>query len=175
DLVYRRRVEYYLCIDAVGTVKPHLAIALGVKACMQGKAVRFYRAVDLATVLADRRRDGSLARLQKQLAALDLLIIDELGYIPFYRVASQVLFHVISASYEPQGVIVTSILEFVRWNEVFGDVRLTAALIDRLVHVAHILGFSGPSYRYRQALRSRGGGEREASGASLTCGRCDVA
>src|SRR5690606_23319457 len=76
-----------LCIGAVGTGKTHLAIALGVKACMQGKAVRFYRAVDLATELADRRRDGSLARLQKQLAALDLLIIDELGYIPFERVA----------------------------------------------------------------------------------------
>jgi len=166
ELEFMRRRENVLCIGAVGTGKTHLAIALGVKACMQGKAVRFYRAVDLSTELADRRRDGSLARLQKQLAALDLLIIDELGYIPFDRVASQLLFHVISASYEQQSVIVTSNLEFGRWNEVFGDDRLTAALIDRLVHHAHILGFSGPSYRYRQALRSRGGGEREASGAS---------
>src|SRR5690606_36704235 len=156
ELEFMRRRENVLCIGAVGTGKTHLAIALGVKACMQGKAVRFYRAVDLATELADPRRDGSLARLQKQLAALDLLIIDELGYIPFDRVASQLLFHVISASYEQQSVIVTSNLEFGRCSEAFGDDSLTTALIDRLVHHAHILGFSGSSYLNRHALRSRG-------------------
>lgn len=164
EFEFLERGENVLCIGAVGTGKTHLAIALGVKACMQGKAVRFYRAVDLTAELADRRRNGTLHRFQKQLASLDLLIIDELGYIPFDRVASQLLFNVISAGYEQQSIIVTSNLEFGRWNEVFGDDRLTAALIDRLVHHAHILGFSGQSYRYRQALRSRGGGEQQPSG-----------
>lgn len=166
SLEFIERHENVLCIGAVGTGKTHLAIALGVKACMQGKAVHFYRAVDLTTELADRRRKGTLTRFQKQLAALDLLIIDELGYIPFDRVASQLLFNIISAGYEQQSVIVTSNLEFGRWNEVFGDDRLTAALIDRLVHHAHILGFSGQSYRYRQALRSRGGDDQQPSGSS---------
>lgn len=81
---------------------------------MQGNAVRLFRAVDLTTELSDRRRDGTLTRFQKQLASLDLLIIDELGYIPFDRVASQLLFNVISAAYEHQRVIVTSNLEFGR-------------------------------------------------------------
>jgi len=157
NLAFLERRENVLCIGAVGTGKTHLAIALGMKACMQGKSVRFYRAVELTTELADRRRKGTLGRFQKQLEALDLLIIDELGYIPFDRVASQLLFNVISSGYERQSVIVTSNLEFGRWTEVFGDDRLTAALIDRLVHHAHILGFSGQSYRYKQAVRSRGG------------------
>lgn len=158
DFIDRR--QNVLCIGAVGTGKTHLATALGLKACTQGKAVRFYRAVELSTELADRRKKGTLPRFLKQLERLDLLIIDELGYIPFDRTASQLLFNVISASYERQSVIVTSNLEFGRWNEVFGDDRLTAALIDRLVHHAHILGFSGQSYRYRHALSSRGGGEQ---------------
>jgi len=157
SLEFIDRRENILCIGAVGTGKTHLAIALGLKACTQGKAVRFFRAVDLTTELSDRRRDGTLTRFQKQLASLDVLIIDELGYIPFDRVASQLLFNVISVAYEHQSVIVTSNLEFGRWVEVFGDDRLTAALIDRLVHHAHILGFAGQSYRYKQALKAQGG------------------
>lgn len=157
NLEFIERRENLLCIGAVGTGKTHLAIALGVKACMAGKSVKFYRAVDLSTELADHHRKGSLASCLKRLEKLDLLILDELGYIPFDRTASQLLFNVISNSYERQSVIVTSNLEFGRWNQVFGDDRLTAALIDRLVHHAHILAFSGQSYRYRQAMESRGG------------------
>ena len=125
SLEFIDRRENILCIGAVGTGKTYLAIALGLKAGTQGKAVRFFRAVDLPTELSDRRRDGTLTRFQKQLASLDLLIIDELGFIPFDRVASQLLFNVISAAYEHQSVIVTSNLEFGRWVEVFGDDRLT--------------------------------------------------
>lgn len=161
DFIEQR--ENVLCIGAVGTGKTHLATALGLKACSQGKRVRFYRAVELSTELADRHRKGTLTKYLKQLEKLDLLILDELGYIPFDRTASQLLFNVISSSYEKQSVIVTSNLEFGRWNEVFGDDRLTAALIDRLVHHAHILGFSGQSYRYREALRSQGGDHEEAT------------
>lgn len=159
SLEFIEQRENILCIGAIGAGKTSLAVTLGRKACMHGKAVRFYRAVDLATELADRHREGTITRLYRQLAALDMLIIDELGFIPFDRLASQLLFNVISASYQRQSIIVTSNLEFGRWNEVFGDDRLTAALIDRLVHYSHILAFSGPSYRYEQAmLRKEGGG-----------------
>lgn len=89
----------------------------------------------------------------KQLQRLDLLILDEVGYIPCDRLSSQLLFNVISNSYEQQSVIVTSNLQFGRWNEMFGDDRLTAALIDRLVQRAHILSFTGPSLRYEEAMR----------------------
>lgn len=88
---------------------------------------------------------------------LDLLILDEVGYIPFDRVSSQLLFNVISNCYEQQSIILTSNLEFGRWNDIFRDDRLTAALIDRLVHHAYILGFTCPSFRYREAVLARGG------------------
>lgn len=161
SLEFIERKENLLCMGAVGTGKTHLAIALGVKACSEGKRVRFYRAVELSTELAERHREGNLGKLLRQLEKLDLLILDELGYIPFDRMASQLLFNVISNSYEQQSIIVTSNLQFGRWNEIFGDDRLTAALIDRLVHHAYILAFSGESYRYREAMKKQGGGMKK--------------
>ena len=92
----------------------------------------------------------------------DVLILDELGYIPFSKKASELLFSVISNCYEQQSIIVTSNLEFGRWNEVFGDDRLTAALVDRVVHHAYILAFTGKSYRFQQAMTSRKKGEEKA-------------
>ncbi|MTI96075.1 MAG: ATP-binding protein, partial [Firmicutes bacterium] len=85
----------------------------------------------------------------------DLLILDEVGYVPTSKRASELLFTVISNCYERQSIIVTSNLELGRWNEVFGDDRLTAALIDRVIHHAHILVFKGESYRYKQALKRK--------------------
>lgn len=142
-----------LCLGAVGTGKTYMATALGVKACSRGKKVRFYRMSDLAAELTDKHRSGTLSKMLKQLQRLDLLILDEVGYIPCDRLSSQLLFNVISNSYEQQSVVVTSNLQFGRWNEMFGDDRLTAALIDRLVHRAHILSFTGPSLRYEEAMR----------------------
>ncbi len=142
-----------LCLGAVGTGKTHMATALGVKACSFGKKVRFFRMSDLAAELTEKHRAGNLAKMLKQLQRLDLLILDEVGYIPCDRLSSQLLFNVISNSYEQQSVIVTSNLQFGRWNEMFGDDRLTAALIDRLVHRAHILSFTGPSLRYEEAMK----------------------
>lgn len=150
-----------LCIGAVGTGKTYLATALGVKACSQGKRVRFYRAVDLCTELAEKHRSGGLGKALKQLQKLDLIILDEVGYIPFDKTSSQLLFNVLSNAYEQQSIIVTSNLEFGRWNEIFRDDRLTAALIDRLVHHAYILGFTGTSFRYREAIKARGGESAE--------------
>lgn len=152
ELSFIDRRENILMLGAVGTGKTHLAIALGVKACMQGRNVIFYRAADLTDQLLARHREGRGASLVQKIARADLFILDEVGYVPFQRRAAELLFTVISNSYEQQSIITTSNLEFGRWNEVFGDDRLTAALIDRLVHHAHILAFTGESYRLKQAL-----------------------
>lgn len=155
-LDFLEKKENLLLLGAVGTGKSHLATALGIKACSLGKKVKFYRTADLATTLADALRQGTLSKLNRALTKLDLLILDEVGYVPTSKQSAELLFSVISSCYERQSVIVTSNLELGRWNEVFGDDRLTAALIDRLVHHAHILSFSGESYRFRQAMsRSR--------------------
>lgn len=148
-------------LGSVGTGKTHLATALGVRACTEGKTVRFVRAATLANELVERHRRGEAAQVLNALAKADLLILDELGYVPFSKQAAELLFTVISNAYEHQSLIVTSNLEFGRWNEVFGDNRLTAALIDRVVHHAHILAFSGQSYRFRQAMSRREGESSE--------------
>lgn len=158
SLEFIEQKKNVLCIGAVGTGKTYLATALGVKACAQGKRVRFYRAVDLCTELSEKHRSGELGKALRKLQKSDLLILDEVGYIPFDKTSSQLLFNVLSNAYEQQSVIVTSNLEFGRWNEIFRDDRLTAALIDRLVHHAYILGFTGTSFRYREAVIARGGG-----------------
>lgn len=155
ELHFIERRENLLCLGAVGTGKTHLAIALGMKACLKGCKVVFYRAVDLAQQLLARHREGTADRLIGRIAKADLFILDEVGYVPFEKRASQLLFSVVAGSYEQQSLIVTSNLEFGRWNEVFGDDRLTAALVDRLVHHAHILAFTGDSYRLRQAMARR--------------------
>lgn len=108
-------------------------------------------------LLAQRHQKGTPIQFLERLGKLDLLILDELGYIPFERRTSQLLFNFISNGYEHQSVMVKPNLGFGRWNEVFADDRLTAALIDRLVHHAHILAFTGQSYRYREAIRLREG------------------
>ncbi|HDI6354068.1 TPA: IS21-like element helper ATPase IstB, partial [Escherichia coli] len=143
-----------LMLGKVGTGKTHLATALGVEACRRGYAVRFFRVPDLVALLQEKHANGALMRFQKELADCELLILDEVGFVPFHQTGAELLFHVISACYERNSVIVTSNLEFGQWNTVFGDTRLTAALVDRLVHHAHILAFTGESYRLRHALSS---------------------
>lgn len=155
-LDFLEKKENLLFLGAVGTGKTYLATALGIKACSLGKKVKFYRTADLATTLVDALKQGTLSKLNRALTKLDLLILDEVGYVPTSKQSAELLFSVISNCYERQSVIITSNLELGRWNEVFGDDRLTVALIDRLVHHAHILSFSGESYRFRQAMsRSR--------------------
>lgn len=156
-LDFIEKKQNILCLGAVGTGKTYLATALGLKACSLGKKVRFFRAVDLGAELVAKHRSGTLSKFLKQLQKLDLLILDEVAYIPFDKTSSQLLFNVLSNSYEQQTLIVTSNLQFGRWNEMFGDDRLTAALIDRLVHRAHILAFTGPSLRYEEAMLTGGG------------------
>jgi len=152
DLIFLEQHENILMLGAVGTGKTYLASALGIRACTQGKEVRFFRAVDLVNTLMEKHKTGTLAGFLRELQKCELLILDELGFVPFHQDGSELLFNVIADCYEQRSVIVTSNLEFGQWSQVFGDNRLTAALIDRLVHHAYILAFTGDSFRLRQAM-----------------------
>lgn len=152
NLEFVKKKENLLLIGAVGTGKTHLATAIGIQACMYNFKVRFYQCADLVNLLLVRYKSGGLDKLMKELAKLDLLALDELGFVPFHRDGSELLFNIIASCYERNSVIVTSNLQFGEWNTVFGDNRLTSAIIDRLIHHAHIMTFTGESYRLRNAL-----------------------
>jgi len=155
DLEFIKRKQNIIMLGAVGTGKTHLATALGVKACEEGCRVRFYRTVELVNLLLEKHKAGTFRRFLREIQELDVLILDELGFIPFHKDGAELLFSVIAECYEQRSVIVTSNLEFGQWNTIFGDNRLTAATIDRLVHHAYILAFNGSSYRLKQALENK--------------------
>lgn len=155
DLTFMEQVQNIMMIGAVGTGKTHLATALGVEACQQGKEVRFYRVGDLVSKLLEKHHKGTLDRFMRGIKRAELIILDELGFVPFHKDGAELLFSLITECYEQTSVIVTSNLEFGQWNTVFGDKRLTAAIIDRLVHHAHIITFTGESYRLKHALSKR--------------------
>ena len=140
-----------------GTGKTHLATALGIAACGLGKKVRFYRVTELITTLLEAKEERQLLRIRGQLAKLDLLILDELGYVPASKAGAELLFDVIATAYERNSVLVTTNLPFENWTEVLGNERLTGAALDRLTHRCHILETKGESYRLREAKRRRGG------------------
>jgi len=150
---YIDKKENILLIGNPGTGKSHLACALAFAACAQGHSVRFYTATKLITELIECREERRLQRLQKQLQRLKVLVLDELGYVPFTKTGAELLFEVISQAYEHHSLIVTSNLSFDEWTEVFGSERLTGALLDRLTHRCHILEANGESYRLRQAKK----------------------
>ena len=155
ELDFIEKKENLCLLGSCGTGKTSLAIALGIKACMQGRVVQFHRTIDLANELVEKYDSGKARKLLSSMAKADILILDEIGYVPFNKKASEMLFSVISNSYLRQSLIITSNLEFGRWTEVFGDDRLTTALIDRVVHHSHILAFSGPSIRLEEAMARR--------------------
>lgn len=136
----------------VGIGKTHMAIAAGVKACQLGHKTKFYTVTELVLKLSEARKNGTLERLLKELRTLDLLILDEWGYVPVDKDGSQLLFRVISDSYESKSLILTTNLEFSKWGGIFTDDQMTVAMIDRLVHHGHLLIFEGRSYRMEHAL-----------------------
>lgn len=152
DLSFLDRQENILCLGAVGTGKTHLATALALQACQRGRRTKFYTAASLANLLLERNNKGTLNGLLNSLNKTELMVIDEIGFVPLHKEAAELLFQVISDCYERKSLIITSNLEFSQWNTVFGDSRLTAALIDRLIHHSHILVFSGESYRLTQSI-----------------------
>lgn len=150
---YIDKRENILCIGNSGTGKSHLASALGFAACAQGRRVRFYTVTGLVTELLECREEKILQRLHKQLERQDLIILDELGYVPFSKAGAELLFEVVSRAYERTSLIVTTNLPFEDWPEVLGSERLTGALLDRLTHRVHILEANGESYRLRHAKK----------------------
>ena len=150
---YVDRRENVLFVGNSGTGKTHLASALGFAGCMQGRKVRFFTAKGLVTQLMEMAEQRQLERTLKQLERQDILILDELGYVPFSRTAAELLFEVVSRAYERLSLIVTTNLPFESWVEVFGCERLTGALLDRLTHRVHIIEANGPSYRLCQSKR----------------------
>ena len=139
--------ENLILYGPVGTGKTHMATAIGVEACNQGKKVKFYRTSTLINELNDAQNDGNLGKMLKQLAKVDLLICDEWGYVPLDRQGAQLLFQVVADCYEKRSIIITTNLEFSKWNGIFYDEKLTSAIIDRLIHHSHLLIFGGQSYR----------------------------
>ncbi len=150
--------ENVLFIGNSGTGKTHLATALAFAACQQGHNVRFFTATGLVTQLLERRQDRELERLQKQLERLELIVLDELGYVPFSKAGAELLFDVVGRAYERTSLMLTTNLPFEEWTEVMGSERLTGALLDRLTHRVHILEANGQSYRLSESkhrLRGR--------------------
>jgi len=160
---YVERRENVLLIGNSGTGKTHLATALGFAACAQGRRVRFSGVTRLVTELLEARESRKLERLMGQLEKLQVLILDELGYVPFTKAGAELLFDVVSRAYERQSLVVTTNLPFENWVEVMGTERLTGALLDRLTHRVHILEANGESYRLQDAKKRmrRQGGKRE--------------
>ncbi|MGO9530805.1 MAG: IS21-like element helper ATPase IstB [Syntrophobacteraceae bacterium] len=140
----------------VGTGKTHMSIALGISACEKGSAVRFFTVTELVLKLSDAYRNGTLERLVRDLKQLDLLILDEWGYVPVDREGSQLLFRIIADSYESKSLILTTNLEFSKWGGIFTDEQMAAAMIDRLVHHGHLIMFEAKSYRMTHALMRHG-------------------
>ena len=141
----------------VGTGKTHLAIALGLKACELGLRTKFYTVTELVLKMAEARKAGTLERLVRELRTLDLIILDEWGYIPVDKEGSQLLFRVISNSYESKSLVLTTNIEFSKWGGIFTDEQMAAAMIDRLIHHGHLLLFEGHSYRMTHALMAQKG------------------
>lgn len=152
---YITKRENILFVGPSGTGKTHLATALGMAACAQGKKVRFWRVTELITTLREAEQDRQLLRLRHQLTRLDLLILDELGYVPASKAGAELLFDVIASAYERQSVVLTTNLGFEHWTEVLGNERLTGAALDRLTHRASIVETAGESYRLQDAKRRK--------------------
>lgn len=153
EFVSRR--ENIVFLGPPGTGKSHLATSLGVEVCKLGRHVRFYTAVGLVNLLTEAQSEHRLSKVLNLLTAVDLLIIDDLGYVPCSQSGAQLLFQLFSERYQRGSVIVTSDLEFSAWTEIFLEKRLTSALLDRLTHQAHIFVFKAESYRFKHSLKKK--------------------
>ncbi len=150
------RHENMIALGNSGTGKTHLATAIGLKACQLGKSVFFIQASHLVHLLLEAQEERHLLKLKKKLLSYDLLIVDELGFVPFSRSGAELLFEVFSNRYERGSVAITSNLPFEEWPQIFGCQRLTGALLDRLTHHVHILEMNGESFRLASSKKNRG-------------------
>jgi DNA replication protein DnaC len=151
--------ENLVLMGASGTGKTHLATAVAMSLCEKGRHARFYTATGLANILQEKQQRGTLSTFMASLRKVELLVLDEVGFITLHKEASELLFQVVSDCYEQKSLIITSNMEFSQWNAIFGSDRLTAAMIDRLIHHSHILVFSGTSHRLEESMqRQKKGG-----------------
>lgn len=161
SLNFLQKSQNIILYGPVGTGKTHLAISLGYRACQEGYKVRFFTLADLIAQLSKAEREGQLESLLLSIGKLDLLILDEWGYVPVDRIGSQHLFRIISDCYERKSLILTTNIEFSAWASIFTDEQMASAMIDRLVHHGHLIVCDGPSYRITHALmrQNKDGGE----------------
>lgn len=150
-----RQAQNCVCIGNSGTGKTHIATAIGVDACRAGLKVRFTTAAGLVNEMLEARKDARLAKLHASLMRFDLVILDELGYIPFDAAGAQLLFNFCAERYERRSLLVTTNLDFGAWTSVFADPSLTGAMLDRLTHHCHILVMNGESYRFRESQKEK--------------------
>jgi DNA replication protein DnaC len=154
---YMKKAEPIILIGNPGLGKTHIATALAVAATQQMGRVRFFNAAALVNELLKAQEEGRITPFINKMLKHHLIVIDELGFIPFSTMGAHLMFQLCSALYERVAVIVTTNLKFADWTQVFGDERLTVALLDRLTHKAHIIEFVGDSYRFRQRQQQQEG------------------
>ncbi len=152
---YVQKARNVIFLGKSGTGKTHLATSLGIEACRNGVRTRFVTGCGLANELIEARDEKALGRITRRYAAYGLLIIDELGYVPFSREGGQLIFQILAERHERKPVIITSNMGFGDWTEIFGDANMTAALLDRVTHKAHVINCSWESYRLKETLKNK--------------------